>query len=1574
MSMSGGGGAIGGSFGVLSERDRRLLRLRQVREQSKEIAKNLRLKWKDEQNKLISDSKQMEFENFNKNTIQTLKRENENRYLTIGTNQSAVLMQENQKREWLQQKERNMNKALERGKSAFDIMRKNRRIQGDERKKLEYKRWESPRKSRSPTISTGNTNISKKSSNEKINQFYEESEGADNCCSNFQHHLEINSNNRFPLSIPGADSGDSNTALNKKRVTISGEFSSLAMKNNPSETSNKHSEIETTLISPESESKTKSHEELAIQKALCDCRPHFKSIATNVEHLFNNNHNDKHTKNASESTEKVSSRIITANQEKQSSEYASRRDDTNESTKYIPLTIVSDYLKSRNMCFEDDSRDCNDKIGEIDVEYSRKDSLVDSAGHVERKKRPDCKEDSTLRSSKTSKTTVMIKHNIKRKPSTLNVEKIPSRNIRLGKPSNLKLKSSVSNKEFTSLPRHSERSINSYDQVNKFSKKLFINDKYLVKRLPREIHNAYENARREAEEEEAIAAAIHAARMNDKSKNRGAVALERVRAKDDYKNLLEELDVLTKEERLIGKAFPDKIFKNTTRTRDEIKHQNFMDMTVKHMFNEFHTNEKVSATNNGSENICMRSNSISASNLILSDQNDTAVNVAMWDVSKSLNSKNKTDVSSKGSESSVQSIVFQKLNTTANQNHKKDVAANDEDRIITKSTTELVNKHSNSTEDEETRNKTTKKCSKKAKLSSANKRSLINGDNASSVTNTVSFEGLQIVIEVKNAKRETSNVIKTSKTKNEGIQTVERSDLSSEVSIKTSKMVSSRKVTVEKVNCDSSESTTYMSPPERFDKMFSRGFPIAKDSQMNTSNDLHTCEFITKDIAVNTDLDFNDYVQITSHSNTLEEISHSRRPAESLTCASKGIQVDLVNNSNVEIDPRLRNYVMTLLDMSESEVKKLNIDVSNIHTPNSTIINMPANKEALTRDVDKIERLKKFIQENYALLEDFETEESILSPHESETHSKTISKLDDKPSNLLKTDMKEAVVDKKNKNKRILEDAVETSSRESIDDRSSFSVAEDKIDTNRIRSIPIQHEVKKKREVNAKCDQNSTDSSDDKDMLVVLHHEKSEAEADRSESENAELNQLSDECARRILDLSQKLNQVRREKHSIVSSNASSSSEESTAAPRCNKTALTGVAFVPLLADIPKPNNNADRMTRIDGLIEGELHSSSQDRDFNSNEFRKALVVNRNRDIFDVTPRELSTIMEVDTPATARNSSSHFRSVNPSYLVSAKLAGREITLDHLPDLSIPKLEDSVQVEANFNSFISFKDFIRRNETKLGQFLSNSKESSSSSDDSLKKSLKSGYSSDNSNSSISEAIVSNKSLLLQKMRSSFNEVSNPKCDISTHSLTPELEKLIQSFGLDWELTTRKKKTQQAQTLSSSNSSSQIFFDKLELLGKTVDGTDNTRGLATLQDDLKLSDELPIGKKIVENISNLSLYKKLDSLLNAEVCKVQQIRGKESNKENYPTLSDRVAKSGGKDKTQHRTSTPVHFKSSMSSNARNSFTNNGSNCLFNADSDLSSVKNASNSDDRLSVPNVSLRFGKLFDSSTLNADTQ
>ncbi|XP_077286860.1 uncharacterized protein LOC143911723 [Arctopsyche grandis] len=1736
MGRSGGRGAVGGSADLMSEPERRLLRLKQVREQSKEIAKKLRVKFNEEKNKqttLVSNSKRMTFEKFKKDSSQSLKNKYESRnIMNMGNSQSALSTEENLKREWLTQKEYSANKALERGKAAFDSMHV-KRTQGNQRNKLECKRWDSPRKSRSPTISTGNTNTSKKSSTDKINQFYEELDGTDNSCSNFQHHLEIGSNNQFPSSAPGASTSDSNPTFSKKRVTISGDFKNDGISSFPvkdkdqDEISHKYSEVENRHKSPRSEPKSKTQEQLSItdiQKALCDCQPHFKSVATNVEHLFNNNYKDKHVINPSEHRKKVTSRLITTDHTNKISKSNYEHGDINENAKFTPLTIVSDYLKNRDACFENEFTDNNDKKDIVESDFAHLEKAKDliehcrylhSSGFIGDKKYSDYMKSASkdCLSSKMSKSPDILKRNFNRKSSTFNVKRTPIRNTRLIKPSpsKVKLKSSVSRWEFTS-PHHSEKSINSYDQATKYSNKLFITDKYLVERLPREIHSAYENARIEAENEKAIAAAIRAARYNDRIKNRETVALERVEANDDYKNLLQELDAFTQEERLIGKTFPDKVFKNTVRIHDEINHQKSKNMAVKYKFHgNDQINAKTSGTNNDSEKLRMGSKFHRNSNVIISDQNDTAVNVATWDVSNNSNFKNKSDASLKGSESSVQSIVFQKLeNSTVKPNHEEKITkivstdkiiTSDENKIISNSPTKFLHEYSNSTEEEQTRKKIPKKSLKKAKLSSTSKRSLISNDteidNASSTTNTVSFEGLQIVIEVKKAKKETSKV-KTSKTKNEEVQTVERFDSSSEVSIKTSKMVSKREVIFEKVNSqqrhDSSESTTYMSPPEkittRLEKMFRREFPTPKDSQMSNSNVSHTSDLVMKNIAVNTDFILNDNIQITPRcepaagvANILKETSNFRKPSESLSSVNKGVQVDFVHtskdlHSNVVIDTRLKSYVTKLLGMSENEIKKLNIDVSDIYTPNSSVINMPSNKQALARDVvDKVERLKTFIKENYALLEDFKKEESIvnsqkvkyivkkpvLSLSESAIHNdnrKTITKLDAKSGSqpdLFKKDtelspIEESAVNKKVKTKLstsqshpklILKETIETLSQQSVE---NHSPTENKIDKNIRRIIPIEIEVDRKVS-SIKSHKNSPSCLDDEDMFVILHHSKSDNSSENSKIkfvepeadfvlDNVELDQLSDECTRRISDLSHKLDQVRREKRAILSSNASNSSEESSVPQN--------IAFVPMLDGIPKPSNDEDRMTQINSLRD-ELHCRSQSRDtflpklpeFNSNECQKAkppLVMNnqsmtRNKDIM-VTPHELSTIIEVDTPATVRNYSLNFPNVDAS-VVSAKLdnlfdfsnkgTGREKTPDKQvtpPNLSIPKLEDSVQVEANLNSFISFTDFIRqrRNETKLGQFVSNNDDSSSS-DDSLRavavellkqnlmsKKLKSGYSSSNNssdNSSISEAILSNKSLCLEKTKSSFNDILKPKYNISgvhtlqtsSHSLTPELEKLIQSFGPDWGLATWKK-TQEAQILSSSNSSLQMLFDKLdnETLGKTVDGTDNT---GTLQDDLNLTDELPIKKNFIESTSDLSLYKKLEDLLKV-IGKNQQKKQKESRdkilsdesiKEKRAIFKDQVAKSStsaidstnihSKDKTQHRTSTPVHFKSSTSSNTRNS-SNNGSSGLFNADSDLSSVKNVSNcdktvSDDRLSVPNVSLKFGKLFDSSTLDTDT-
>lgn len=314
-----------------------------------------------------------------------------------------------------------------------------------------------------------------------------------------------------------------------------------------------------------------------IEKALCDCEPHLKNVVSNVQNLLKNNgyvECDQTKSQANDDNYTTRSDFFEI-----ASKIDRKKSPKSEMKKieFVPITMISDYLKSHEenknpqSVIEDKINkhllSCNtrdnspfQKYSELEMEDVHKAGPSKLADDIPNLKKVDF---SNLISRQKivkgiPKTNSITSH---KKIFVSGIDKMPLKNLHRSKrcrtKSPIKTISSISNRKYHS-PFLNKRIVKCYDYNNKFCKNTYVNDDDLVERLSQKKVDAFQRAFEETEEKEATEKSLEAtkARLNDLSRMRGEKALEKMKIENDYKNLLEELEFLTKRERLIRNRIP----------------------------------------------------------------------------------------------------------------------------------------------------------------------------------------------------------------------------------------------------------------------------------------------------------------------------------------------------------------------------------------------------------------------------------------------------------------------------------------------------------------------------------------------------------------------------------------------------------------------------------------------------------------------------------------------------------------------------------------------------------------------------------------------------------------------------------------------------------------------------------------------------------------------------------------------------------------------------------------------------------------------------------------------------------
>lgn len=291
-----------------------------------------------------------------------------------------------------------------------------------------------------------------------------------------------------------------------------------------------------------------------IEKALCECEPRLKSVVTNVHNLLKNN----------VKYDQITSQDINENIPTSSSEYLIGKPQTEREKKveFIPITIISDYLKIYDGIasgrIDDNNHDgvLSHDNGSALRKYSE--SEFSDVRRVE----PSTISNDHRNVKNVGFTVDSQKENPRKNPTpkrviSSNSEKVLLKNMHRSKNGRIKspvlCAPSLSNLKYRT-PFHNKRIVKCYDYNNKFSKRALVNDDDIVKRLSRKKVDAFQSAVQETLETNVVEKSLEVtkARLNELGRLRGKKALEKMKIEEDYRRLLEELEFLTKKERLIS--------------------------------------------------------------------------------------------------------------------------------------------------------------------------------------------------------------------------------------------------------------------------------------------------------------------------------------------------------------------------------------------------------------------------------------------------------------------------------------------------------------------------------------------------------------------------------------------------------------------------------------------------------------------------------------------------------------------------------------------------------------------------------------------------------------------------------------------------------------------------------------------------------------------------------------------------------------------------------------------------------------------------------------------------------------
>lgn len=418
-----------------------------------------------------------------------------------------------------------------------------------------------------------------------------------------------------------------------------------------------------------------------------------------------------------------------------------------------------------------------------------------------------------------------------------------------------------------------------------------------------------------------------------------------------------------------------------------------------------------------------------------------------------------------------------------------------------------------------------------------------------------------------------------------------------------------------------------------------------------------------------------------------------------------------------KLEPSLSHYINRLLGMSRNSIDKLGVSSSSeIPTPTESVINVSGNvssSEQYSVDESRLEKLQKFIDENYSFLS--EMEETIKNQSISGSDDKSMKEV--KKIWLNKLEIKENEMREKKSvgnKKEIPAPATKKKLPKRSDEKSAPAKKE-------LSKKDIEKAVPAKKELPKKSDEKSVPAKKEvpkksvekpfKPALKKTEPKKSVIQPPKifessqtTTTEESEKNQdggdmikryneLTENCNQRISDLAELINKVRSEKLRLLENSLSSSErgQNSTeymdlplalkgtnqspddssrlsdlhteeAAKRLSSARHIGISkdsgisvsrpvtssdyrdspdtieFTPILKDIPKNQTKLPEIKLNDeNLTQQELDLQTWKMQFQQKKSKPPTSINRYSPQLDPTAiHELSTIAEVETPATSR--------------------------------------------------------------------------------------------------------------------------------------------------------------------------------------------------------------------------------------------------------------------------------------------------------------------------------------------------
>ncbi|XP_055382912.1 uncharacterized protein LOC129613043 [Condylostylus longicornis] len=381
-------------------------------------------------------------------------------------------------------------------------------------------------------------------------------------------------------------------------------------------------------------------------------------------------------------------------------------------------------------------------------------------------------------------------------------------------------------------------------------------------------------------------------------------------------------------------------------------------------------------------------------------------------------------------------------------------------------------------------------------------------------------------------------------------------------------------------------------------------------------------------------------------------------------------------------DPSLVQYIQRLLGMSRHSIQMLGVSSSDVQTPSSSIINTANNISDLELDNDQQERLNRiqnFIEDNYSFVS--EIEKSLKRDEKlAEESEESMRLIEDIWKKSLKHHIKKSKTKSYESPKPILKNKIRKQKtgeiQEKISDQKSdgFSAEERVLEkytemtdncTQRIAELNemIERVRKEKQKILEITLSSNGGANSETEYLEIIHKSKPQSEAELSEKLKNDETKPQD--ANKLLDNKQILN-------IIPSTNSTSETpnkepDDSVERVQLEKNKLTGVSrdsgislsrpltaqdnrespdikgktdetnFEPFLKDIPKPNqffiNKPTLINMASVSITKQLSVDPQSARKNK---PPASISRYSPQLVEDVPHELSTILEIDTPATSR--------------------------------------------------------------------------------------------------------------------------------------------------------------------------------------------------------------------------------------------------------------------------------------------------------------------------------------------------